>query len=476
MNRKNQFGALLGVLLLAWLGCMVIYWLPDEIVGLPVKRVDMLSDLWEEPKAATPVASYSAVAMPDTAEVIAEPAAGDRDSAAVVRRDSVYHAALSAAGAEADGVRIEDFTAGHTALQRFFSSLSRVDELGRPVRIAFLGDSFVEGDILLADLRAKLQAKFGGRGVGFVPVASVVEQYRPTVYQRSKGWKTYSLLSHRQHRYVLSGMLFEAEGGEATVTFKMVNTYPGLEEVSSVKFLYSRNDSAELRLTGNGARDTFTATLPATESVRQYEVHATFRDGTFRFRHAKGLQALGVALEDERGVVVDNFSLRSNSGVPLGGLDEGSCRELGKVRPYDLIVLQYGLNVATEDVRQYGWYRDRMVQVIQHLRVCFPETDILMLSVSDRSYYSDGAYRTMPAVVSLRNAQRETALRTHIAFWDTFRAMGGENGMVRYVKQHWASKDHTHLSFRGGRELAVALFNALMIEKDVYAEMDRVEE
>ena len=39
---------------------------------------------------------------------------------------------------------------------------------GEEVRIAFLGDSFVEGDILTSDLREALQAKFGGRGVGFV--------------------------------------------------------------------------------------------------------------------------------------------------------------------------------------------------------------------------------------------------------------------------------------------------------------------
>ena len=36
----------------------------------------------------------------------------------------------------------------------------------RPVRIAFLGDSFVEGDILTADLREQLQTAFGERPGG----------------------------------------------------------------------------------------------------------------------------------------------------------------------------------------------------------------------------------------------------------------------------------------------------------------------
>lgn len=46
--------------------------------------------------------------------------------------------------------------------------------------------------------------------------------------------------------------------------------------------------------------------------------------------------------------------------------------------------------------------------------------------------------------------------------------------MVRYVENNWASKDYTHLSFRGGREIATALFNALLLEKEFYDEADKV--
>ena len=57
----------------------------------------------------------------------------------------------------------------------FNSPLNRLYEkllLGvDPVRVAFMGDSFVEGDILTADLRELLQDTFSGGGVGFVPFA-----------------------------------------------------------------------------------------------------------------------------------------------------------------------------------------------------------------------------------------------------------------------------------------------------------------
>ena len=59
----------------------------------------------------------------------------------------------------------------------------------RPVRIAFLGDSFVEGDILTADLRERLKAAFGGRpggGTGFAPMASPLTAFRRTVKAQAK--------------------------------------------------------------------------------------------------------------------------------------------------------------------------------------------------------------------------------------------------------------------------------------------------
>ncbi len=81
----------------------------------------------------------------------------------------------------------------------------------------------------------------------------------------------------------------------------------------------------------------------------------------------------------------------------------------------------------------------------------------MLLGVSDRSHQEEGEFETMPAVLALLHTQRQIARKTGIPFWNTFGAMGGENSMVRYVENNWASKDYTHLSFRGVREIATAL-------------------
>ena len=44
----------------------------------------------------------------------------------------------------------------------------------------------------------------------------------------------------------------------------------------------------------------------------------------------------------------------------------------------------------------------------------------------------------------------------------------------RFVENNWASKDYTHLSFRGGKEIASALLKAILLEKEFYDEADKV--
>ncbi|GHV07046.1 hypothetical protein FACS189416_7760 [Bacteroidia bacterium] len=134
--------------------------------------------------------------------------------------------------------------------------------------------------------------------------------------------------------------------------------------------------------------------------------------------------------------------------------------------------MQYGLNVASEDMLDYNWYRSRMADVIRHLQQCFPETDFLLLGVSDRGNQYDGNFSTMPSVLALLNTQRQIAKQTQISFWNMFGGMGGENSIVKYVNNGWAGKDYTHLNFRGGREVAKSLMNALMLEKELYNEME----
>lgn len=64
-------------------------------------------------------------------------------------------------------------------------------------------------------------------------------------------------------------------------------------------------------------------------------------------------------------------------------------REFNEQRPYDLIILQYGLNVATERGRNYDRYIAGMQTTVEHLKEAFPQAAILVVSVGDRDYKTE---------------------------------------------------------------------------------------
>lgn len=480
MDKDNQLNRLLALLFLTFVFCCLLYYLPDRMAGFSLKRVDLFSDL-RASGPELPLDSLSQMWLKEDTMIVDSTALQQQavekagiDSATLALRDSLYKALYAVAGADSAGTRIEDYSVGHVGLHRFFAALRDRADLGRPVRVAFLGDSFIEGDILVADFRSALQQRFGGRGVGFVPITSVAAQYRPTVKIASEGWKTWSMLTKPDSLpYTLSGMTFEAEAGEPTVTLEAANRYPELDSASCLKLIYERNVATRLCLTVNGRTDSLMTALPPTDSVRQYVYNGPVHKAEMRFRNTEGFRALGVVMEDSVGVSVDNYSLRGNSGMLLELLDSASCRALNRIHTYDLIVLQYGLNIANDSILQYGWYGRRMEKAIRQVRQCFPTADVLLMGVSDRSRMENGTFCTMPSVLALLHAQRQTAKRAGIPFWNTFGAMGGNNSMVRYVEKNWASKDYTHLGFGGGRELARVLVEAILAEMEFYEEAER---
>jgi hypothetical protein len=477
MKNDNDFTRLLLLLITTLALCAGLYGLPDTLFNHEIKKVDIFADIRDGENGSQAIALDSLRLALEVVETLDLPAfevdsldaladAVDSMGLAVVLRDSISSVMNASKGiSDPRGTRIEDYSPAHTGMKRFFSALKQ--SATRPVRIAFMGDSFIEGDIMVADFRSAMQQAFGGHGVGFVPIATTSPQYRPTVNQKAEGWKTYSIVKAKNLDYTLSGMLFEAKGEQAKLAFTTTDQYAALKKVNALKLLYDRNEQTAMQFIHDYS-DTLDLILPPAYTVTQYVFDGTISDGSFTFTNAAGFRAIGIALEDHTGVIVDNYSLRGNSGLVLEQLNPTVCGAFNSIRPYDLIILQYGLNAMDEDMLDYGWYSARMAKTIRHLRLCFPQSDLLMLSVPDRANQYNGSFGTMPATLAMLNAQRQTARTVGIPFWNMFGAMGGENSMVGFVDKGWASKDYTHLTFRGGREIARSLMNVIMSEKNYY--------
>lgn len=495
MSRNRDYAprtfllALLVVLLLLAAGFVP----PVRVGAFALKRINILSDLFpaEERAQELPEAREELLDTSFLAESIAfdpllaaqsvpqDPLRGDTLSAPRLEWDlgggSVPPRSASAADSlidTASAVPLELFDSTGMAMASFYDALAG-GTAGRPVRIAVFGDSFIEADIITADLRQELQELYAGRGAGFVPLASPLTVYRGTIKNKFEGFTSYNIMQKRstpeplRDRFSVSGWISRADPG-ARSRFAGSDFRRHIDRWSVARILFINRNDSQIEVVVN---DTLSRTFspPSDERLQQIVVRGgDMTSVEVKISQPEGFIGYGVVLEDETGIGVDNYSIRSNSGMALFGTDGRINSDLNRMLGFDLIILQYGLNAMSPDVHNYSAYCKQLCRIIDYVKLHFPQSSILVMSVGDRSTMREGKPITMSAVRAMIEAQRTAARQTGVAFWNTFEAMGGENSMVRFVKNSWAAKDYTHIGYAGGRYIAGELVRSLVAGRRSY--------
>ena len=366
-------------------------------------------------------------------------------------------------------VRFNDYSEDGNGLHSFFEKLHSIKSLHRPVRIAFFGDSFIEGDIFSGDLRLLFQENFGGKGVGMMPVTSQVNGFRNTVIHQFSAWDTYSFNNCPDKSLLgISGSEFTPQKN-AWVYYQGVNK-DCLDSWSRVSVFYTLpgNDTRIFYKRNKGV--SVYASLPKAENVGRVNIDGNCSNIQISFPPLNNLHVYGVSLEDTTGVLLDNYSIRGFSGTGLQSFSREKLSQFNDLLHYDLIILGYGLNVTEAKRTDYETYETEMIKTINYLKASFPDASILSIGVPDRSYKENGDYKTMPGILSMIEHQKDMCKKTGIVFWNLFEAMGGENSMPLFVNSNpsKANKDYTHLTFAGGEYLGNLLYETFMYEKEAY--------
>ncbi len=433
---KNNLIQLLWLLTMIVAGLLLLSIIPEVSIGsFHFKRIDLFSDLHPDPPSD---------------KIVQADSVKEKKSLPIINTSI------------ASVIPIEDYSSDKKNLMHFYKALQNASN--RQVRIAFYGDSFIEGDIISASFRDTLQKTFGGNGVGFVPLASETAGFRKSIKHTYSNWNTYSLISPDNKIPIgISGYTYVPEKYNL-VTYKP-GKVPPQKNFKKFRIFYQNKGTASVHFSINEEPDRVQL-LDQSDSVKEMiitapditsiQVHIEPEEDVFLF---------GASVEDQQGVYVDNFSLRRNSGIGLARLSPALLKQFNIHLNYKLIILQYGLNVASEtDSTNYHWYSSKMIAIIKNLKEVFPQTSFLLLSVSDRGINKDGKMITMEAIPKLLNVQRDIARKSGIAFWNLFEAMGGKNSIPDYTEAEppLAAKDYTHLTHLGGHKIGKKLAEALI--------------
>jgi len=400
---------------------------------------------------------------------------------------------------------------GAEHLEAFFQALDAKTE---QVRIAYFGDSSIEGDLITETVRDSLQRLFGGTGVGYVPITSHVNTFRRTIRHTFSGhWYTCTMGQNNWRNLPrgISGGYFTtwtapvvvdttivsdssavAEAVPAAMTdsvppeppveqpkghrvsYGAMRLYPGTNVFERAYLYYGapKADSTARFRTGSvttsfgGGAEGQTYLLDGDDKVNRLTVSQTpGRRVSFSFNVPARVPLYGVSVESPNGVIVDNYATRGNSGSLLASIDAGVMREFHAFMDFDLIVLQYGLNVLNPKMKNYDWYQKEMGRVIRYFQTNLPGVSILVVGPSDKATKIDGILQTDPSIPLITEALRKAAKENNAAFFSLYEAMGGYGSMIEWVERKepsLANTDYTHFNFEGAEAAGHLLLSALL--------------
>lgn len=355
---------------------------------------------------------------------------------------------------------------GYQNLKHFYSKLYNLEKKKEgKVRIAYYGDSMNDGDYIVQDVRQQFQEQYGGKGVGFVAITSLSAGARGSIsHQFSKNWTTQSFVKIKKLKkpFGIDGQVFFAQSGSAWVKYKAQQSQKNSTMLYNPTLFYGKVDTTNAYVSIKADEDSIiTKKLASEKLLNKLTVSSTASSLKVDFNKTDSLPIYGFNFDDGQGVHVDNFSIRGNSGLPLSILNPSLMNAFDKELHYDLIVLHYGANVLGYGSLNYGWYEKAMTKVVDNLRNCFPNADILIISTADKASKIDGVMQTDSAVVPLSKAQMNYARKTSSGYINLYQLMGGKGSMVKWVNDGLAGKDYTHFNGKGSKRIAGMIYDEI---------------
>jgi lysophospholipase L1-like esterase len=408
---------------------------------------------------------------------------------------AVADAGVAVAPAPDGGVAVApgflDAPAG--SLDALFAGLAAAERAEPTARVLwlFFGDSHTAGDSMTSRLRVTLQARFGDAGRGLVAAGKPNARHyyqRDVRYGASGAWKA-AVGGHKgdPEPYGIVGLRIYGQRKGAQLWVETCAECAAGTRAAQLEILYyAAPDHGVLRYRVDDRPwqqlKTRTSAIEPPHPAREVIPVA---DGPHKLtlEHGGGgvLDLFGVVLERLRpGVIVDSLGV---VGRRLGSLRSWDWSVIGEqlaARDPRVVVLQYGTNEADDpdlDLEAMARYFD---ETILRIRAAAPTASVLILGPPDLGAREAGKacdrmkgevipeceWRTPHVLGEIISVEHAAAVRNHVAFFDTFAAMGGADRMHGWVtgEPRLAGKDHVHFTDGGYRLWADALSTAILAD------------
>ena len=343
-------------------------------------------------------------------------------------------------------VVVDSTTDSRVFLQAFYASLAQSSE--RTIRVLHYGDSQIEEDRMTQQIREVLQARYGGKGVGLMPLAQTIPTR--TVKQELRMNGRFTMPANGPRRYLVYG---------PKPTQRTDGLYGVMGQVTVM------NDSLV-----KGSEDVTAICKPIVKTAL-YERWKVFADSSVHYTFAGDTVLLsgkgavyGLSQESKTGIIVDNVPMRGCLGLVFTKIDSEQLRTFYSEENVKLIIMQFGGNAipSNQNPGTISAIVKGLREQVQYLKACAPEASILFIGPSDMLTQIDGEWQTYPMVPYMDKLLRKMALEENIAYFSLFRWMGGAGSMMRWQEVGLAGSDGVHFMRSGARKAGNAVVNWML--------------
>lgn len=380
----------------------------------------------------------------------------------------------------------------NTMLYPIFRQFRKLNTTGELIRIMHYGDSQIEGDRMTSFIRYRLQRRFGGSGIGLQPVVSLYGYQLSLKHTASDNWLRYTAfgsmdttLGHNNYGALACFARFTPNQNDILLPGTDVHeawielTGSGRSWSGSAAFHHCRiffGNNPEPVLYKLYANDSLIDAdfLPVCDGleIKHWHFNQPPTKLRFSFHGSVSPDFYAIALDDEKGVAVDNIPMRGSAGLVFTKMNQYLLKEMFDSLNVKMLILQFGGNVVPYIAENYSYYAKWFTSQLRTLKNLCPDIPIVVIGVSDMSTKEKDRFVTYSNLEKIRDALKSASFNEGCAYWDMFEAMGGRNSMPSwvYAQPPLASSDFVHFNQRGARVIAEMFCNALIYEYESYLE------
>lgn len=364
------------------------------------------------------------------------------------------------------------------SLPLFYAALSKAS--GQSVRVVHFGDSQIEEDRISMIIRRRLQDRFGGGGIGLIPMVQTIPTCTAIQDIEQDGHELPYTFIKRYVAYGPSSMRLKDDNrygpmAQVACVTEPVDVHVELRRDRVPTYDYDRirvlcSDSVLFTLIIDSTSINSEA-INATQSLKHEVINSEAqRSSTLHFEGTG--YVYGISLETATGVQVDNIPMRGAAGTNFITMNKQMFADYFRETNTALVIMQFGGNAMPSLRTQAGLekYILAMRQQIHFLMSAAPNASLLFIGPSDMITTVDGEQQTYPLLPMLDSSLATMVAEEGGAYYSLFRLMGGAGSMVSWRDKGLAGDDMIHFTRAGAKKVGEMLAKQLLEDYDFFTE------